>query len=370
MTFHRNARRGELTHAADPRPARFHRTMPGYAPTRLARAPRTAAALGLRELFVKLETERFGLPSFKVLGASWATCRALSAHAGLDEPVATFGRLESLARSLGDLTLVAATDGNHGRAVARMARLLRLRAHILVPADTAVARIDAIAGEGAQVEVVRGDYDDAVARSAGLADDAHLVISDTSWPGYRDVPGWVADGYSTIFGELAHELHDPVELLTIQIGVGALASAAVRALADGRFVLGVEPVDADCVLRAVRDGAHARAPGPHRSVMAGLNCGSASPVALPDLEAGVDAFCAIEDAPVGDAVRSLLSDGLTCGETGAAGVAGLFALRQEWGEDSWARLGFDEPPAALAICTEAPTDPASFAQISASAQPG
>jgi diaminopropionate ammonia-lyase len=105
-------------------------------------------------------------------------------------------------------------------------------------------------------------------------------------------------------------------------------------------------------------------------VMAGLNCGSASRVALPDLEAGVDAFCAIEDAPVGDAVRSLLSDGLTCGETGAAGVAGLFALRQEWGEDSWARLGFDEPPAALAICTEAPTDPASFAQISASAQPG
>jgi diaminopropionate ammonia-lyase len=369
MTFHRNARRGALTHGGDPRASRFHRTMPGYAPTRLVRAPQTAAALGLRTLLVKMETERFGLPSFKVLGASWATCRALSERAGLDEPAATFGRLESLAATMRELTLVAATDGNHGRAVARMARLLKLRAHILVPADTAVARIEAISSEGAEVEVVRGDYDDAVARSAALADDTHLVISDTSWPGYRDVPRWVADGYSTIFGELEHELHERVDLVTIQIGVGALASAAVRALAAGRVMLGVEPVDADCVLRAVRDGSDARAPGPHRSVMAGLNCGSASPVALPELEAGIDAFCAIEDAFVGDAVRSLLEDGLTCGETGAAGIAGLFALRAQWGEESWPRLGLDEQPAALAICTEAPTDPRSFAEISAAAPP-
>jgi diaminopropionate ammonia-lyase len=364
MRLHRNARSGQVSGAGDPRAARFHRTVPGYAPTPLAPAPRTAAALGLRALLVKLETERFGLPSFKVLGASWATCRLLSEHAGLAEPVPTFGRLESLASKLGDLTLVAATDGNHGRAVARMARLLGLDAHILVPQDTALARVDAIAGEGAHVEIVRGDYDYAVAASAALADRTHLVVSDTSWPGYRDVPGWVADGYSTIFGELAHQLREPVELVPVQIGVGALASAAVRALAAGRFLLGVEPVDADCVLRAVRDGPDARAPGPHRSVMAGLNCGSASPVALPDLRAGIDAFCAIEDAPVATAVRMLLADGLTCGETGAAGVAGLFALREEWGEQAWTRLGVADRPAALAICTEAPTDPRSFAAIS------
>jgi diaminopropionate ammonia-lyase len=365
VILHRNPRSGAVSGSGDPRAARFHRTVPGYAPTPLASAPRTAAALGLRRLLVKLETERFGLPSFKVLGASWATCRALSARGGLDEPVTTFGKLESLAARLGDLTLVAATDGNHGRAVAHMARLLGLRAHILVPADTALARVDAIAGEGAHVEIVRGDYDAAVAASAALAGDTQLVISDTSWPGYRDVPAWVADGYSTIFAELERQLHEPVELVTIQIGVGALASAAVRALAQDRFVLGVEPEDADCVLRAVRDGPHARARGPHRSVMAGLNCGAASPVALPDMRAGIDAFCAIGDDPVAEAVRSLLGDGLTCGETGAAGVAGLFALRAEWGRDSWEQLGLDAQPAALAICTEAPTDPQSFAAISA-----
>src|SRR6478609_5943775 len=342
-------------------------TIPGYAPTRLAQAPRTAAALGLERLFVKLEVERFGLPSFKVLGASWATCRALSARAGLDEPVATFGRLQALAQRLGNLTLVAATDGNHGRAVARMARLLGLRAKIFVPDDMAVARVDALASEGAEVQIVHGDYDDAVAASAAMASEDALVISDTSWPGYREVPAWVADGYGTIFAELEHQLREPVDLVTVQIGVGALASAAVRALAaPGRFVLGVEPADADCALRAVRDGEDARAPGPHHSVMVGLNCGSVSPLALPDLRAGIDAFCSVEDDAVTTAVRSLLDDELTCGETGAAGVAGLFGLREAWGEESWTRLGLPAAPTALAICTEAPTDPESFERIAGS----
>src|SRR3954467_11324170 len=204
VTFYANPRRAAVSGTRDPRATRFHMTMPGYAPTRLAEAPATAAALGLQRLHVKLETERFGLPSFKVLGASWATCRALSARAGLDEPAATFGRLQSLAEQLGDLTLVAATDGNHGRAVAHMARLLRLRARIFVPQDMAVARVEALRSEGAEVEIVDGDYDQAVAASAAAASDEVLVISDTSWPGYRDVPAGVADGYGTIFAELEH----------------------------------------------------------------------------------------------------------------------------------------------------------------------
>lgn len=356
--------------ARDARATRFHMTMPGYAPTRLAPAPETAASLGLDRLFVKLEVERFGLPSFKVLGASWAICRALSARAGLDEPVPTFGRLQSLAEQLGDLTLVAATDGNHGRAVAHMARLLGLRARIFVPDDMALVRVNALTGEGAAVDIVHGDYDDAVAASAATASDGALVISDTSWPGYQDVPGWVADGYGTIFAELEHQLLEPFELVTVQIGVGALASATVRALAGpGRFVLGVEPADADCALRAVRDGEHARAPGPHNSVMVGLNCGSVSPIALPDLRGGVDAFCAVDDDAVGTALRTLLDDRLTCGETGAAGVAGLVALREEWGDDSWLRLGVSASPVALAICTEAPTDPESFRRTVGGSEP-
>jgi len=356
---------GAVPGAPDPRAVRFHRSMPGYAPSDVAEAPAAAAQLGLSRLVVKLETERFGLPSFKILGASWATCRAVSLRSGV-EPAATFDELRAMSARLDRLTLATATDGNHGRAVAHMARLLGFGARILVPAGTAEARIEAIAGEGGAVEVVDGSYDDAVLRAAGLADAEHLVISDTSWPGYEEVPGWVADGYATIFAELADQLDgdEAPRLLTIQLGVGALASAAVRALAaPERVIIGVEPAGAACVLEAVRAGRPVLVPGPHDSVMAGLNCGLASQVALPDIAAGVDGFCAIDDASAEQAVRLLFADGLRCGETGAAGVAGLLALREAHGEAAWTRLGLGERPAALAICTEGPTDPASFQRI-------
>ena len=362
-----SAAAGPVAGRIDPRAARFHRSMPGYAPSAVAEAPAAAARLGLAKLVVKLETERFGLPSFKLLGASWATCRALSRRLGpVDEPVATFDALRAALPRLDGLSLVAATDGNHGRAVARMARMLGLGARILVPEHTARARIEAIAGESATVDVVRGSYDDAIVLSASLADDDHLVISDTSWPGYEDVPGWVADGYSTIFEELAEQLAgEPAPpLVAIQIGVGALACAAVRAVADGeRVIVGVEPADAGCVIEAVRQGRPVLVPGPHRSIMAGLNCGLASQVALPDMAAGITAFCTIEDEDAAEAVRVLLEDGLRCGETGASGLAGLLALRADRPQETWQRFGLAPKPSALAICTEAPTDARTFERI-------
>ena len=355
------------TAPADPRPRSFHRSMPGYRPSELAQAPGTARMLGLESLAVKMEVERFGLPSFKILGASWAVCQALSRRAGRSQPAATLAELRRLVAAGDGPALVTATDGNHGRAVAHMARLLGLGARILVPEHTARARIEAIAGEGAEVEVVRGSYDDAVALAAATADDRHVVISDTSWPGYEDVPGWVADGYATIFGELAEQLPEGAPpLVAVQIGVGALASAAVRALAaPGRVLVGVEPADAACALEAVRRGETVLVPGPHRSIMAGLSCGLASPVALPEMAAGIGAFCAIGDRAAESAVRVLLADGLACGETGASGVAGLIALRERWPDATWERFGAGPRPRALALCTEAPTDPASFARITA-----
>jgi len=352
----------------DDRVGAFHRSLPGYAPTALAQAPRTAERLGLTRLHVKLETERLGLPAFKILGASWAACRALSAHAGRDEPAADFAELRALTAALHPPpVLVTATDGNHGRAVAHMAALLGLESHIIVPAGTADARIDAIAGEGATVDVLDGSYDEAVAAAAALADERRLVISDTSWPGYTDVPGWVADGYQTIFDELAAQLSEIPSLFAIQIGVGALASAAVRALAGpGRTIVGVEPADAACVMEAIRAGEPVLVPGPHTSIMAGLNCGTASPVALPEMAAGIAAYAAIDDRAAEEAVRLLHADGLDCGETGAAAVAGLLAIRDRWPQDSWVRLGVtggDGRPEALVLVTEGPTDPASFDRI-------
>src|SRR5215470_18094439 len=190
------------THAAptldgdppDQAPIEFHRRLPGYAPTRLADAPGLAHLLGVGAVWVKDESSRFGLPAFKILGASWATYLALRQRLGHDfTPWDTLDDLKAQLEPLRPLALVAATDGNHGRAVAHMARLLGLEVHIFVPAGTAAARIQAIESEGAAVTIVDGTYDDAVARSAQEAGERCLIISDTAWPGYEQVPRWVID---------------------------------------------------------------------------------------------------------------------------------------------------------------------------------
>ena len=164
-------------------PQEFHRRLPGYEPTRLIEAPGLADSLGVGRVWVKDESSRLGLPAFKILGASWAVYRALEEHSG--QGFAEWDDLEGLrerVEPLKPLTLAAATDGNHGRAVARMAGLLGFEARIFVPADMVPARIEAIESEGALVTVVDGGYDAAVARSAEEAGRRCLVISDTSWP--------------------------------------------------------------------------------------------------------------------------------------------------------------------------------------------
>jgi diaminopropionate ammonia-lyase len=282
-------------------PLAFHRTLPGYAPTPLVEAPAAAAALGVRRVLVKDESSRLGLPSFKVLGASWAIHRALQERSATTR-------------------LACATDGNHGRAVARMARLLGLEATVFVPASMIEARRSAIAAEGAHVEVVEGSYDDAVERAA--AADA-LVVQDTAWPGYETVPTWVVEGYSTIGAEIDLQ----PDLVAVQIGVGSFAAAMVRRFAGTRIV-GVEPVSAACALASIETGEPVEVPGPHDSVMAGLNCGRVSPVGWPAVSRGIEAFCAIGDERASEAVDLLARDGITAGESGAAGLAGLLRFRE------------------------------------------
>src|SRR4051812_48445268 len=254
---------------------RFHASMPGYTPTPLRPAPSSARRLGVAEVLVKDESARLGLPSFKILGASWAVARALARRLGREDPPA-FAELEAAADALRPLALSAATDGNHGRAVAKMAALLGLEARIYVPAGTAAARIDAIAAEGATVTVVDGGYDDAVRRSAQDEGDRCLVISDTSWAGYEDVPRWVIDGYATVFAEVEEQLGARPDVVVVPIGVGALAAATVGhfwgTAGDRPALVGVEPTSAACVLASMRAGAITTLDHPQHSMMAGLNC--------------------------------------------------------------------------------------------------
>ncbi|HEV2073566.1 MAG TPA: diaminopropionate ammonia-lyase [Thermomicrobiales bacterium] len=347
-------------------PLPFHRLLPGYEPTPIVELTDLAREVGIGRITAKIETTRLGLPAFKILGASWAIYRELCRRLpGLEERWESLDDLRQQITPLGELTFVAATDGNHGRAVAHMARQLGQRAHILVPAGMAPARIDAIESEGAAVEVIDGTYDDAIVASAALMDRSHLVISDTAWDGYQVVPRDVIAGYSTIFAEAAEQMDDAPTQLFIQMGVGALGTAAILASRPWKAkVVSVEPKDAACILASIREKELTEVPGPHRSIMAGLNCGIPSPIAWPLLQTGIDLALAIPDDAARSAMRMLADAGVVAGETGAAGVAGLMSLATSpnWPEIR-KRLKMDASSHVLVIITEGATDPAAWEAI-------
>jgi diaminopropionate ammonia-lyase len=352
-------------------PQAFHRKLPGYVESPLVDAPEIARALGAGSVLLKDESSRLGLPAFKILGASWAVYRALEERIGSFTPWETIDDLRRQLDPLRPLTLSAATDGNHGRAVARMAKLLGLDATIYVPAGTTQARIDGIASEGAPVTVVDGTYHDAVARSAHDASERCLVISDTSWPGYEDVPGWVIDGYSTILWEVEDQLRERGEagpdVVVVQIGVGALAAAVVahfRRPGAQPKIVGVEPLSAACMLSSIEAGQIVSVPGPHDSIMAGLNCGEPSMLAWPIVSAGIDLFVAVDDERAREGMRLLAKAGVVAGETGAAGLAGLLELLHGPTQAGIRKsLNITNQTRVLLFITEGATDPEAYARI-------
>jgi diaminopropionate ammonia-lyase len=331
--------------------------------------PSVARSLGLAGVVVKDETERLGLPSFKMLGASWAAYRALCERLGTEPQWDRVDQLPDVFASLRPLTLTTATDGNHGRAVARFASLAGLRAHIVVPAGTAEARIEAIRLEGATVELISGSYEDAVRRAAAADPRTNLVVSDTSWEGYERIPGWVIDGYDTIFLEIEQQLHDAgvriPDVVVVPIGVGALGAAAAafaeRVWHDGRPVLlGVEPVTAASMLVSAAAGEITEVPGPHTSIMAGLNCGLPSKLAFPRVRDRFSAFVAIADTRAEAAMVTLAGEGIVAGETGAAALGGLAAALDL---DERGMLGLGMGATVLLLVTEGATDPVSYERI-------
>jgi diaminopropionate ammonia-lyase len=377
MPLHRNADvEATLPDAATSRaPLAFHRSLPGYGPTALRDLPALARRCGVGRVWLKDESGRFGLPAFKVLGASWAVCSTLAERLG--EPALAAEPRALRARLNGAPALMAATDGNHGRAVARTAALLGLPARIFVPAGAAPARLAAIAGEGAAVEEVDGTYDDAVERSAAVAAaEGALLVQDTGWPargtddrGYEEIPRRVAEGYSTLLWECEEQLaaagEGPPDAMLVQVGVGALAEAAVRfwkrpAVGGSVRLVGVQPAAAACLVAALAAGGPVRLPGRQESLMAGLNCGTVSSVAWPWLRRGLDAVVTVEDDRAAEAMRALAAEGVVAGETGAAGAAGLLELAAGGGA---AAVGLGAASRVLLLSTEGATDPESWRRI-------
>ena len=350
----------------------YHASLPGYVPTPLAEVPALAAELGAGRVFVKDESARLGLPAFKVLGASWAVRQVLAGPGpdGAAPPAAVppgLAGLRALAARWPGLVLVAATDGNHGRAVARMARLCGAPARVFVPAVTEPAAGSAIAGEGAKVVRVTGSYDEAVAAARAWARNrpAAALVQDTAWPGYERVPGWIVEGYSTLFGELDAQLAaagaGPAGLVAVPVGVGSLAQAAVAhyraagaAGPGGRTaVLSVEPDTAACLLASLRTGVLVPVPTAG-TIMAGLNCGTVSSIAWPYLAGGLDAAVAVTDNAARRGAADLAAVGISSGPSGAASLAGVrAALTGPGSADRRSSLAVDSASVVVLLNTEA-----------------
>ena len=352
-----------------PHPLAFHRGMPGYESAPLLSAGELARQVGVGALLVKDQSRCLGLPAFKIVGASWAVNRAVSERLGLPQ-AETFVELLDRAEAVRPLRLVTATDGNHGRAVAHMASLLGLDATVYVPEGTVQARIAGIESEGARLVVVHGSYDETVARAAQDAGERCVIVSDTSWPGYVSIPGAVIDGYSTIMAEIDQQVAalgaPPPDLVLVQSGVGALAAAvgAHYGSAARPILASVEPDDAACTLESLAAGEIVTVPGPHRSIMAGLNCGTLSMLAWPVIAGTFDLAITVDDDRAREAMRLLAGAGIVSGESGASGLAGLLALltAPELAEPR-ERFGVGAGSSVLVFSTEGATDPEAYARI-------
>ncbi|MEO5874346.1 MAG: pyridoxal-phosphate dependent enzyme [Streptosporangiaceae bacterium] len=322
------ARPEARTWRCEPAPAEvaeFHARLPGYRATPLADLPALARELRVGRVLVKDESQRLGLPAFKVLGASWAIHQALAGRTG---PV----------------RLITATDGNHGRAVARIGRLLGHPVRVFLPRGVHPAALAAIEAEGAEVVPVDGCYDVAVRRAAeASARPRAVLIQDTAWPGYEQVPGWIVEGYSTLFAELDTQLAGPPSLVAVPVGVGSLAQAAVthyRSRPDGPALLSVEPAAASCVLTSLQRGRLTTVPT-GATVMAGLNCGTPSSLAWSRLAAGLDAAVSVSDDESLAAVKDLAAFGISAGPCGAAALAGARAALSTEARRAALRIGPD-----------------------------
>ncbi len=319
---------------------RYHAALPGYRPTPVHDLPRVAAELGLAAVGLKDESDRLGLPAFKVLGATWAVERALRERPGTR-------------------TLVAASAGNHGRAVAHVAALRGLECRIYLPARAAPARAEAIAAEGAAVVVTDGTYEQAVARATADGEEPGvLTMADV---GESGPAGWVVDGYQTLFAEAREQAG--FDLLLVPVGAGSLAAAAARfGAATGVAVVGVEPETAACLTASLAAGRPTVVENPG-TTMAGLDCAEVSAAAWPSLQAGIHGTVTVVDAEAHAAMRELAALGLAIGDCGASTLAALRALATEEAcAQLAAAVGLRTATRVLLVASEGVTDPAGYAR--------
>ncbi|GJL83025.1 MAG: PLP-dependent lyase/thiolase [marine bacterium B5-7] len=350
--------------------AREIKSWPGYGPTPLRSLDTLASELDIATLWYKDEAQRFALGSFKALGGAYAVLCLLMRETSMSAAeISTHKARDQVA----DITVVTATDGNHGRAVAWGAQRFGCRARIYIHAEVSAYREQAMAELGAEVVRVDGNYDESVRQAARDARDNNwFVVSDTSWPGYTEVPAQVMAGYTVMVGELFNQWPDgqlPTHVF-VQGGVGGLAAAVIAAMwihygSDRPIFIVVEPADADCLLQSATAGDLVKVDITRETIMAGLSCGEVSPIAWSIIELGADHFLSITDDNVtramGDLATKHFSDeAIVGGESAVAGLCGLIQVATD--KDLAAAIDLNPTSRVLVLGTEGATDPDIYRQ--------
>lgn len=361
----------------------FHQSFPEYSVTPLVELKSLAEELGVSNIFVKDESYRFGLNAFKVLGGSYAIAKEIGIRMGISEEELTLARLlqPDVQARLGQLRFVTATDGNHGRGVAWTAKRLGHRAVVFMPKGTAAERLENILKLGAEASITDCNYDDSVRLARQYAAEHEgIVVQDTSWEGYHNVPLHIMQGYTTMGAEIVEQLaaygdQAPTHVF-LQAGVGAMAGAMAGFIADyykeARPVITiVEPTKADCLYRTAlaNDGKLHIVDGALDSIMAGLCCGEPCSIGWQQLAAYADNFVAVPDKAAALGMRVLGNPvgndaAVVSGESGAAGLGlAVAALRERELAQLKGSLQLDAESVILCISTEGATDVANYRRI-------
>ncbi|MDD5334590.1 MAG: diaminopropionate ammonia-lyase [Rhodoferax sp.] len=348
---------------------------PGYRVTPLHALPQLAGALGVAAIHYKDEGSRFGLGSFKALGGAYAVarllCRELGPRLGRSLGSADL-LLPQVRQACAGITVSCATDGNHGRSVAWGAQLFGCRCVIYIHATVSEGRKQAIARYGAQVVRTAGNYDEAVRQADRDARaNGWFVISDTSYPGYMDVPRDVMQGYQLMVAEAVRQLDQWPTHVFVQAGVGGFAAAVCayfweRDAARRPFFGVVEPSAADCLMQSARNGRVTAVTGELDTLMAGLACGEVSLLAWDILAQGADAFCSVDDQAAVATMRLLAhplgaDPAIVAGESAVAGLAAAIGVLRD--PAARAALALDASSRLLFFGSEADTDPALYQQL-------
>lgn len=361
----------------------FHSSFPQYSPTPLADLEGMAKYLGLGGLYVKNEAHRFGLNAFKVLGGSFAMARYIAKSMNRDVSEMTYNYLTSAAlrEEFGQATFFSATDGNHGRGVAWAAHTLGQKAVIRMPKGSSQSRYDNIAKEGAEVTIEEVNYDECVRMAAAeaAATDHGVIIQDTAWEGYEEIPTWIMQGYGTLATEADRQLETdgcrPTHIF-IQAGVGSLAGAVIGYFAnrfkeDPPVMVVVEANAADCLYRSAvqADGSRVDVTGDMLTIMAGLACGEANTVSWDILRNHADAFVSCPDWVSANGTRIYGSplrgdEQVISGESGSVTMGLLHAImtRPEYADLKTA-LKLDKDSEVLLVSSEGDTDPDRYHEI-------